>query len=73
MFNGLYGPLDVDRDIERADRLEQAVVRNLTVIEAYADAAVELAKVDPVSAREFIDFAKRRLERINRLLAPDPR
>lgn len=73
MFNGLYGPLDVDQDIEWADRLEQAVVRNLMVIEAHADAAVELAKIDPVSAREFIDFAKRRLERINRLLAPDPR
>lgn len=72
MSNGLYGPLDAERDIEWAERLEQAVARNLAVIDGYAEAAVQLAKTDPVSAREFIDFAKRRLERINRLLAPDP-
>lgn len=73
MSDGIYGPLDVQPDIEWADRLEQLVVRNITVIETCADTAAQLAKSDPVSAREFIDFAKRRLERINQLLAPAPR
>jgi hypothetical protein len=66
--DGIYGPLDVEPDIEWADRLERVVVRNLSVVDAYADTALQLAEGDPVSAREFLDFAKRRLERIQQLL-----